>query len=330
MKKRLLAFTLVAITLLCSFVACGVEADENKNGIISIGAMNGPTMMGLGKLYADINADANSKYTIGKEGTADAIIAGLANKTYDVACIPCNNAAIIYNNGNIDVQVAAINTSNVLYLIQKAGTAEITSLSDLSGKTIFSPGQGSTPEFVLRYLLSKNDVQNVNIEFESEGSTIAAGLKVESSKYDYAVLPQPAATTAISGAGAARQALNLSNEWKKHNPGSDIITGVLVVRTAFLKNNGETVKKFLQDYEASVRFMTVPENIDTAAQYVVDMGIVPAVGVAKSALPKCGISFISGTDMKNMVSEFLNILYSQNQNSIGGKLPKNGFYYVGK
>lgn len=329
---RKIPFLLIAIIVMLACVpfACNTEeADPDNGGRISVAAMNGPTMMGLGKLYNDMKASTDSLYTITKEGTPDAVIAGLANKTYDAACIPCNNAAIIYNNGNIGIEVVAVNTLNVLYLVQRSGTPDIVSFADLKGKTVYLPGQGSTPEYVLRYLIKMNKIEDVNIEFESEGSLIAAGIKTAGSKYDYAVLPQPAATTAVSGAGAAREVLNLADEWRKINADADIVTGVLVVRKAFLKNNKETFQRFLADYLASASFMAATGNIDIAAQYVTDMQIIPpaALSVAVKALPKCGITYIDGQTMKRMVSGFLEILYNQNKNAIGGKLPGRGFYY---
>lgn len=333
MKKRFIIVIITILSLSVVLSGCGVKnPDEDKEGYISIAAMNGPTMMGLGKLFDTVKGQGDaSKYKITKENTPDTVIAGLANKTYDVACIPCNNASIIYNSGNIDIQVAVINTTNVLYLVQKAGTPKITTLADLAGKTVYSPGQGSTPEFVFKYLLEKNNVKNVTVEFETEGSTIAAGIKTASSKYDYAVLPQPAATTAISGQGAAEEVLNLTKEWEKFQPDCDIVTGVLVVRRAFLVNNKNAFDKFLEDYKASVDFMTNTDNAENAAQYVVDMGIMPqtALAMAQKAVPKCGISFISGEDMKKSVSNFIEILYNQNKDSVGGAIPKNNFYYAG-
>jgi NitT/TauT family transport system substrate-binding protein len=310
------------------FAACAPNNDDPyKDGRIHVAAMNGPTMMGLGELYNAESNNPDSKYTFTKLATPDAVVAGLANGTFDAACLPANNAAIIFNTGNIGVQVAAINMLNVLCVVQKAGTSAIASIADFSGKTVYLTSQGSTPDVALRYLLAQNNINDVRLEFETEGSTIAAGIKVANSKYDYALLPHPAATVAITGPGAATEAFNLSDEWKKYHPDSDIITAVLVVRTAYLKNNRVTFAKFLEEYRQSIAFVTDDGNLDTAAGYVVDMGIVPALPLAKAALPKCGITYIDATDMRSILTDFYQVLYDQNPRSIGGKLPMDNFYY---
>lgn len=305
--------------------ACN-KPDADMGGKVRIAAMNGPTMMGFGEMYADMKeAGDESAYTIDKLTSPDEVAAGLAKKKYDAACIPCNTAAALANDG-MDIQVVAINTLNVLYLVQRVGTPEINSLADLAGKTVYMPGKTMTPEYSFKYLLKKNNVQNVNVEFETDGSAISAGLKdTSNTKYNYAVLPQPAATGATSGAGAARVALNLTDEWKKisGNADTDIVTGVLVVRKAFLKNNQQAFDKFIEDYEASVEFMTNAANLDTAAQYIADMGIT----APKAAIPKCGISFIDGAQMKSMVQTFLTRLNEYDKESTGGKIPTDKFYY---
>ena len=330
--KKLLSIVCVcmAVALVFLMPACNNNKGDEPflDGRLSIVAMNGSTMIGLGQFYNTVKNDANSKYKIEKLGTADAVIAGLANRTYDVACLPANNASILFNTQAVGIQVVAINTLNVLYVVRKASASAVNSLLDLAGKTVYLPGQGSTPEFVFRYLLFKNGINNVNLQFESEGATIATGIKTAGSKYDYAVLPQPVATVATSGAGAGVLAINLSDEWKKFNPNSDIVTGVLVVRTAFIKNNKDTLDKFLAEYKQSVEFMTAEENLDVASQYVVDMGVVPQVQIAKSALPKCGVTYVEKAEMKRMLVDFYTVLYAQNANAIGGKLPSDGFYYL--
>ena len=322
-------FKITACALCLSlFAACAKNNDDPyRDGRIHIAAMNGPTMMGLGQLYNAVSNDQYSKYTFTKESTPDAVVAGLANGTFDAACLPANTAAIIFNTGNIDVKVAAINIFNALYVVQKAGTPAIAGIADLSGKTVYVTSQGSTPDVALRHLLAKNNIDNVRFEFEVEGSTIAAGIKVANSKYDYALLPQPAATVATTGPGAAVEAFNLSDEWEKYNPESGIVTAVLVVRAAYLKNNRAAFEKFLEDYRQSVEFVTDVNNLDMAAGYVVDMGIVPALPLARTALPKCGIAYIDSIRMRNILSEFFQALYEQNPRSIGGRLPADNFYY---
>lgn len=324
--KRILAFLLICFMGVTVFSSCAKAWDNDRGGSINIAAMNGPTMMGLAKLYEDENVP-NSNYTFSKEISADGVVAGLANKKYDVACLPANTAAIILNNGKLDIQVAAINTLNVLYLVQKASAQKVETLQDLAGKTVYMPGQGMTPETAFRYLFKENNITNVNLEFEVDGSAIVAGLKNENSNYDYAVLPQPLATMAKASSGAI-EIMNLTTEWQKINPASDIVTGVLVVRRDFIKNNEQYFKEFLTKYQQSVNYMINESNLDHAADLIVNMGIIPNASLAKQALPKCGITYIDKEEMKTMLVDFYTVLYEQNKSTIGNKLPKDKFYYI--
>lgn len=330
MKIKVLTLMLCGIIVIIAtaglLAGCGKNNNEPYRGSkIRIAAMNGPSMMGLGQLHNIVHNDSNHKYTITNAGTADVITAGLANRTIDAAAIPANTAAVIFNNGNIGLQVAAVNILNVLYLVQRNGAAEVSSLADLSGKTIHMPGQGTTPDVSFRYLLSKAGVSNVNIEFHADGTSIVAGL--QQGQINYAVLAQPAATNVVMN-GSSREIINLTDEWKKYNPDSDVVTGVLVVRTAFLKNNKSTFDEFLMKFNESIDFMVNAENRETAAQYVVDMGVVPNVNIARNALPKSGIVFITGQDMKILLTEFYIVLHAQSAQSIGGRLPTDKFYFL--
>lgn len=318
------------IILICLYAAvmtgCAWKGDDPyREGKIRVAAMNGPTMMGLGQLFNEVCADDNHKYTITNARTADIINAGLVSRTIDAAAIPANTAAMLFNDKKIDMQVAAVNTLNVLYLVQRIGAEDVNGLADLAGKTVHMPGREGTPDASFRYLLSQAGVANVNITFHTDGTTIVEGLR--QGLFNYAVLAQPAATTVVHN-GSSKEVLNLTDEWKKYNPDSDVVTGILVVRRAYLTNNKPTFDEFLQKYQESVGFMTNAENLDIAAQYVVDMGIVPNVSIAKNALPKSGLTFIAGGEMKILLTDFYSVLLAQNASSIGGKLPSDGFYYI--
>ena len=307
----------------CNGGSTGDPADGNR---IQVGAMNGPTMIGLARLDAQSKVgETQNEYTFAKEGTPDGITAGLLNGSYDAAAVPANNASVLFNKGGVSLKVAAINTLNVLYLVENGNT--ITSLADLSGKTVYSPGKGSTPEYVFKHLLEANNIKDVNVQFVSEGTEIVQGLK--QGTMNIGLLPQPAATSAIMGSETIGIRMDLATEWKRlpGNENKEIVTGVLVVRDDYLVNNKGTFNTFLDEYKASATFMTDAINIDVAAQYVVDLEIIPALPVAKAALPLCNVTFIEGDDMKTKLGDYLEILHSQNPASIGGELPGNGFYY---
>lgn len=311
--KRILVYIMV---LLSAFMLSAGEVD--------VAALRGPTSMGLVKLMEESeNGLTDNSYSFTLEGAPDAIVPLLVKGDIDAAAIPGNLASVLYNNTKGQIEVIAINTLGVLYIVENGDS--IQSVDDLRGRTIYSAGKGSTPEYALQYILSSNGLEvgkNVFIEWKSEHAECVAALKAD--KNGCAMLPQPFAATAMMQDGNIRIALDLNDLWEEQ-VGSVLITGVTVVRKDFASENPETLQAFMEDYASSVEYVQC--DVPGAAALIGKYGIVPEKA-ALAALPYCRISFITGEEMKEALSEYLSILYDANPKSVGGALPDNGFYYT--
>ncbi len=347
--KKILALIL-ALMLTLSLVACGNDASNDVDNDINndvnnevenpaddtpddtpaepvtfnIASMKGPTTMGMVKLMSDSEAGLTEhNYLTTIYGTADEIVPLVVQGKIDIANVPANLAANIYHKTEGGISVIDINTLGVLYVVE-TGEA-ISSVADLKGKTIYSTGKGTTPEYVLNYILTSNGIdptKDVTVEFKSEATEVAAML--ESATDAVAVLPQPYVTVASTKNANIRIALDLTKEWEAID-GTKQVTGVTIVRNEFLEANPEAVAKFLEDYKASVEYVNA--NVDEAAKLVGGYDIV-AEGVAKKALPLCNIVCITGEEMKTNLEHYLTVLYNSNPKSVGGELPAESFYYV--
>ena len=311
--KRILVYIMV---LLSAFMLSAGEVD--------VAALRGPTSMGLVKLMEESeNGLTDNSYSFTLEGAPDAIVPLLVKGDIDAAAIPGNLASVLYNNTKGQIEVIAINTLGVLYIVENGDS--IQSVDDLRGRTIYSAGKGSTPEYALQYILSSNGLEvgkDVFIEWKSEHAECVAALKAD--KNGCAMLPQPFAATAMMQDGNIRIALDLNDLWEE-KVGSVLITGVTVVRKDFASENPETLQAFMEDYASSVEYAQC--DVPGAAALIGKYGIVPEKA-ALVALPYCRISFITGEEMKEALSEYLSILYDANPKSVGGALPDNGFYYT--
>ena len=321
MKKLLVFLVLVAMTI--SLFACA-DAEAEKE-TIRIAGLKGPTSIGLVKVMKD-NADgkAANKYEFTIAGSADEITPKLNKGELDMAAIPANLASVLYNNTNGAIKVLAINTLGVLYIVEKGDTVK--SVADLKGKTIYATGKGSTPEYTLRYILSKNGVDpdnDVTIEWQSEPTAVVPLLKANDNAI--AMLPQPYVTVAQSNVEGLNIALNLTDEWGKIEGSGALVTGVLVARTEFVEKHPDAVKKMLNEYAASSEYVNA--NIDDAAALVEEFDIFKAA-IAKKAIPYCNIKVITGDEMRTSLSSYLAVLFEQNAKAVGGKLPDDAFYYV--
>ena len=311
--KRILVYIMV---LLSAFMLSAGEVD--------VAALRGPTSMGLVKLMEESeNGLTDNSYSFTLEGAPDAIVPLLVKGDIDAAAIPGNLASVLYNNTKGQIEVIAINTLGVLYIVENGDS--IQSVDDLRGRTIYSAGKGSTPEYALQYILSSNGLEvgkDVFIEWKSEHAECVAALKAD--KNGCAMLPQPFAATAMMQDGNIRIALDLNDLWEEQ-VGSVLITGVTVVRKDFASENPETLQAFMEDYASSVEYAQC--DVPGAAALIGKYGIVPEKA-ALAALPHCRISFITGEEMKEALSEYLSILYDANPKSVGGALPDDGFYYT--
>ena len=320
--KRIVALLLAV--LLTAVVAGAALAEESAD--VRVASLKGPTSMGLVKLMQDNDAGSvDQSYSFTLSGTADEIVPLLTRGELDIAMVPCNLASVLYNNTKGQVRLLAVNTLGVLYIVENGES--INTVADLAGKTIYSTGKGTTPEFALNYILAKNGLdasKDVTIEYKSEATEVLAALTADAAAVG--VLPQPYVTAALMQNESLRIALSLSDEWDKVSDGSRMITGVAVARAAFVEEHPEAVAAFMKDYAASIEYVNA--NPSEAAQWVVDLGIVAKAPIAEKALPGCNIVYIDGEEMKTAVSGYLEALYEQEPKSVGGALPDEAFYYI--
>ena len=296
---------------------------------VNVMALKGPTAMGMVEFMneADSGTITDNNYHFNITAATDEVSAALAQGTTDIATVPANLASVLYNNTEGGVQVLAINTLGVLYIVESGDTVH--SVEDLRGKTIYASGKGNTPEAALNYVLTQNGIDpsaDVTIEWKSEQAECLSALMAEENAI--AMLPQPFVTTAQAQSESLRVALDLTEEWDALQADSDtpstLVTGVVVARTEFVEEHPEAISNFLDYYQQSVEYVNA--NVEDAAQLVGQYDIVTAE-VAQKALPECNIVFIEGAEMKEKLSGYLSVLFEQNPQSVGGALPDDAFYF---
>ena len=292
--------------------------------VVNVAALKGPTGIGLVQFMDAAAEDTESAYAydFAIEAAADAITGKLIKGQIDIAALPANLASVLYNNTNGEILALDINTLGVLYIVENGETVQ--SAADLAGKTIYSAGKGSTPEYALNYMLSAAGLtvgKDVFVEFKAEHSECVAAILSESNAV--AMLPQPFVTTAQAANENIRIALDLTEEWENASENT-LITGVTVVRKAFAEEHPDAVADFLTKHYVSAKYVT--ENVGEAAKLVEKYGIFKA-DIAEKAIPYCSIVCIDSGEMKTKLSDYLTVLYRQNPAAVGGKLPDDAFYY---
>ena len=290
-------------------------------------ALSGPTGVGAAKLMADHDADAQNSAIASYEIVTDntQVQTALANGDVDIAAIATNAAASLYAKTDGGIQVLAVNTLGVLYILEKGDTVH--NMADLAGKTLYCPSntKGANPEHILNHLLTGNgvDPSDVNIEWLTPQEITA---KLTSSDAGICMLPVPAATALLVKDSGVREAVSLSDAWQDLE-GSPLPMGCVVARTEYIEENPLGVEAFLAAYEKSINYISDPTNSADASALVAQYEFAPNDQVAAKAIPQCSLTFITGQEMKTTLEDYYTILFQTAPASIGGGLPYDSFYY---
>lgn len=331
--KRIISLLLIALTIFSSLLVLGscslggdTDGGETQKTYVRMSVLNGTTGFGAAKLMEDdANGACANEYEFTVETDATNIISALMAGTVDMAALPTNAAANVYNKTGGKVQVLAINTLGVLYLLEKDD--QISSISDLNGKTVYVPAQN--PTFITKYILESNGI-NATIDSTTYSTPAALQAAVVAGQVDLAVSPQPVVTAAIAGAKKANinysVALDLTEEWNKIPDSEQLVQGCIVVRRDFAEKNKNAVEWFLNEYEASINYLN--ENPAEASELIVKYNIFANQAVAQNAIPKCNVVFMKGEEMKSAMSAFISVMYEIAPQSVGNKLPADDFYIV--
>lgn len=305
----------------------GKPAEEYKGINMTVACLKGPTGVGMAKLMEDsANGKTANNYTFTVASAADEISGKFVKGEINIAAVPTNLAAKLNTKTEGKVTMLAVNTLGVLSILENGNT--INTIADLKGKTIYSTGEGSNPEYILRYILKENNLdpdKDVTIQFVATNDELISALV--GGKANVAMVPEPAATTVLTKKDTLRRAISMNDEWEKSGD-SSLMMGCLVALDSFVEANKAQVDKFLEEYKASVDYAN--NSTKDAATLCAKYEIVPAAPIAEKAIPHCNITFVSGSKMKNSIVGYFEVLKSYDPTSIGGALPDDSFYYGAK
>ena len=360
MTRKLLALTL-SLALTAGLAACSTQAPAEDTPVpestapaaetqtpaaetavpyqtVHLGLLSGPTGMGAAKMISDSDAayaqiedgtyDPSNgvlehyEVTLGSDPAND-IVPRLTNGELDIAAIPTNLAATLYNRTDGGIKLLALNTLGVLHILENGDT--VNSLADLEGRTLYATGQGSNPEYVLNYLLEANGLDpaaDVDIQWLASEELTA---RMASGDIDLCMLPVPAATTVMMQNSDVRDAIDLNDAWTESGAQGTFTMGCLVARTEWLEDNSELVPGILEEYAASIDYAN--SNPEEAAALIEQYGIVPKAAVAQAAIPQANMVCVTGEDMKG-IADYYQVLFDADPTSIGGAIPGEDFYYI--
>jgi len=308
--KKLIAM-LLGLIMTVSMFGCKSEDQTTLN----IGAMKGPTGMGLAKLME--NTEDNYEITL--YDAPDVVTGKFISGEVDIAAVPINLASVLYNKTEGEAAIIAVNTLGVLYVLENGDTVQ--SFADLAGKKLYATGQGSTPQYVLDRLLAENGLtDSVTVEYIAEHAALAG--MMASGEASIAMLPEPNVSAVLLKNADVRVALNLTEEWEGVLD-TTLVQGCYIVRKSILEEHPKAVAAFVEAAGASAEYMKTEADAPAIAAA---QGIVASEAIAAKAMQNCNLVCITGDEMKNICVAMFETLFEANPKSIGGKLPADDFY----
>ena len=292
---------------------------------IRIGGQQGPTSMGMVKMLKDSeNGLTTNKYEY-TLGAADELNAAFIKGDLDVVAISANAIAVLNAKTKGQVLFCGVNALGCNYILENGNT--VTDLQSLKGKTIYSVGKGLTPEYCMAHIFEihgMNLYEDVEIIWKSDANEIVSILA--STPGAIGMLPQPVATVVQMQAPDVRVAVDLVAAWDEKDTESKFILAGLAVRKEFAEQNPEALKAFLEDYTASTNF--VNENPAEGAALIEEYGLFKAA-IAQKAIPSTNLVCITGQEMADVTTAYLQILFDQSPEAVGGAMPvAEDFYWI--
>ena len=290
----------------------GCNDDSSKK--VSVIVPTGTPSLGIANVLNDKTlVDANIV------SGSDPLIAAFTNASYDVVVAPVNLGAKLYN--------AKENFSYILYKTIVWGNyylvsnEEIATLESLEGKTVLVFGKNSTPDVVLRTLISAKNI-NVNLEYVDDVAT--ANSYLLSGKADIIVSAEPSLTK--MSANKNFYTLDLQKQWQQ-------LTGSYSLPQAgiFIKKDSKDekyLKTVLDKMIESVQMAQTKPNVLIASAVSVDENLAK-IGkeTLQKAIGNCNLR-VEETDKEAIEFYFSQVIQLGIGATVGGKLPDEAFYYL--
>lgn len=311
------------------YIPSGIEYSGSQDACdVNVGLIMGPPSMGMGWFINEAkegNTYNNLNFEVG--GVDYTALASKFNTgDYDIIHCPSNVGAILYNNEDLKEDAVVIDIGNLGLLYVMTTDPSVKSMQDLQGRNVYSIGEGGPPEYTMGYLLEQEGLDNVNMSFKSTPFEVLNLLQDEENSI--ALLPQPFVEVAKLLVPGIYTPIDITEEWNSLNleSGAESVTTITIVRKSFLEEHEEAVVEYLNMCKKSVDYCL--QNPKEAADWTDEFETFLNGEVAEAAVPYVNMCAITGQEMKDKLSGFLQIMYDYNPDAVGGAMPGDDFYYI--
>jgi len=328
--KKVISIILVLSLALSALVGCASKVDNvpepevKENISVNVAAPAGAPNLSMIKMFKE-NPSFGEHVEVNYETikSPDLMASKIISGEVDIAIVPTNLAITLYNKG-VDYKLAASSVWGILYVV---GNEEIDGWDSLRGKEIYTMGRGLTPDIVLRYLLTSNGLdpeKDVTLTYMGDATELASAFIA--GKSAISVIPEPALSNVMMKKESTVVLLDLQEEWSKVNAGnSSYPQASLIIKNELMEKDPSFVEMFLQEYENSINWLTT--NATLAGEYSEELETGLSKGAVINGLGRSNIQYKGAKDAKEAIENYLNVLFQYAPETIGGKLPDEGFYF---
>lgn len=314
MNSRIVRFLAAVLAL----SAVSASADDS----LTVFSLKGPSGIGMAKLFETPPVVPGTKVSVEALASADLMVARFVSGEAKIGILPPNVAAKLAAAGK-PLAVVAVVGNGMLSLI--TSDPSIASVSSLRGKEVYVAGQGATPDFVFRRILSSRSIdpeKDVSLRYSMAYPEMAQSLIA--GRISTAVLPEPFATMALSGGKGLSAPIDLQAEWKAAGGGEDYPMTVLVADSRYADEHPAVLAAVSDAYRASVEWVVAnPKEAGVLVERA-DLGLKAAIAAA--AIPRSAYVFIPAREARPALEALFSVFLSLSPSSIGGKLPDSRFY----
>lgn len=291
---------------------------------IRVLTLNGPSGIALARFMETPPKLEGSSITTSLMPSVDTLLPQLINGDAQAGVLPPNIAAKLHNRKKNSIRLAAITGTGMLSIITPSETLD--SVTDLSGKTLYATGPGSTPEYLVRSIMRWRSIPDLRLDFSLPQNDLA--LAVTAGRVEYALLPEPFATAAVISAKERGKplyrALGSDTLAKEAGFSRSFPMTVFVIDAELISSNPKAVTRVLEAIRQSIEWTNAnPREASITARR---MGFSLKPELIEKAIPTCGLTYVDGEDAITSVEELLSVFLSFAPESIGGSLPSRDFY----
>lgn len=313
--KKILNFIAV-ITMVILMISCnqGNNSITNEEINATLISPDGLPSIAISKLITDNSKIENITLESSIEKTTDLLLSELMKGKADLAIVPSNLALQAYKK-DLGYKVAATIGWGSLYLVS---TEEISNISELEGCEVYNTGKGLTPDIVFKNILSKNNVNEDNINFSYVGAASELAPLLISEQAKYAVVPEPVLSTVMAKNSDIKIILSLNDEWiKVNNVENGYPQSTLLIKEEFYNKIKYTnsYDKLIEAFEESEKW--VIDNPQLAAEKCEELGITVNKDVINESIKNSNLRFTTIEDSKKEYEAYFSTIDTDNKGESG-------------